>query len=157
MEEEIISASKRRVALDLKITKLNHSLNDFKNKYPSSYMLKDEYDNIIRELKELLMEQKEIDMGRFFINRSKIKDVNIEMPQKKDKAESDGLTILKKLSLTEQNFLKEHNYDCERDEYKIFSTEKSPDNDFVKKWEFVRFVSFKQPLSSYYKDRDWNN
>lgn len=145
------SASEKRVVLDLKITKLKHSLNEVKNKSNS------EYEKILKELEEALKEQKEIDAGRFYINCSKIKEINIDIKQKVEKIESNGLTILKKLSLTEQNFLKENNYDCILDEYKIFSTEKSPDNPFIEKWKKIQIKSHNKSLHEYYKDKDWNN
>lgn len=151
------TSSEKRVSLDMKISKLNHSLKNIKNKYASSYKENINYKNIVVELQELLAEQKKIDRNRYFINCRNIEDINLEVQQINDTKESIGVSISKKLSITEKNFLKEHNYDCEKDKYKIFSTEKSPENEFVTKWNILRAACLSKPLNAYYNDRDWND
>lgn len=163
MNNNNVSQTEEKIFLDLKIIRLIHTLEEINRKTSTSCESIPEYKTISKQLIEKLVEQKEIDAKRFNLNCSKTKCINMELKEEIEKIEPKEeivpleLAILKKLSITERNFIIKNNYDCVLDEYKIFSIEKSPNNSFVNKWLFIQIKKHSKTPTEYYKDRDWNN
>lgn len=158
-----VSQIEKKVFLDLKIIKFIHALEEINKRTSTSFESNPEYKTISKQLIDNLVQQKVIDAKRFNLNCSKIKCINMELKEEIEKIEPKEeivpleLAILKKLSITERNFIIKNNYDCVLDEYKIFSIEKSPNNSFVSKWLSIQIKKHNKSPAEYYKDRDWNN